>query len=227
MPLFYLRTSSTNWSPPSSTRKRNGQVTLFARQLREGHAFNATAADLAKSTDSELHVVHVGEVLPTILAQTEGARPSRTRGAGTAREASEKSRGGRGHGRGVPPEDGAGGRRDSRPRPQHRRRFDSAGQQGARQDEEGAHGQRIGLRSETRPLPGYHSPGISWYSIRGCLQLRRSTARIVGGPFRALGVSSRSRRRLIREDEGGGQGYASASGGTAACPREPGGWLGE
>ena len=30
-----------------------------------------TAADLAKSTGSELHVVHVGELLPTVLAQTE------------------------------------------------------------------------------------------------------------------------------------------------------------
>jgi nucleotide-binding universal stress UspA family protein len=31
----------------------------------------ATAADLAKSTGSELHVVHVGELRPTFLAQTE------------------------------------------------------------------------------------------------------------------------------------------------------------
>jgi nucleotide-binding universal stress UspA family protein len=30
-----------------------------------------TAADLAKSTNSELHVVHVGELHPTFLAQTE------------------------------------------------------------------------------------------------------------------------------------------------------------
>jgi nucleotide-binding universal stress UspA family protein len=30
-----------------------------------------TAADLVKSTGSELHVVHVGEFLPTVLAQTE------------------------------------------------------------------------------------------------------------------------------------------------------------
>jgi nucleotide-binding universal stress UspA family protein len=30
-----------------------------------------TAADLAKSTGSELHVVHVGELLPTVFAQTE------------------------------------------------------------------------------------------------------------------------------------------------------------
>jgi nucleotide-binding universal stress UspA family protein len=30
-----------------------------------------TAVDLAKSTDSELHVVHVGEFVPTILAATE------------------------------------------------------------------------------------------------------------------------------------------------------------
>ncbi len=29
------------------------------------------AADLAKSTNSELHVVHVGEARPTFLAQTE------------------------------------------------------------------------------------------------------------------------------------------------------------
>ena len=31
----------------------------------------ATAADLANATNSELHVVHVGELLPTVLAQTE------------------------------------------------------------------------------------------------------------------------------------------------------------
>jgi nucleotide-binding universal stress UspA family protein len=30
-----------------------------------------TAVDLAKSTNSELHVVHVGELRPTFLAQTE------------------------------------------------------------------------------------------------------------------------------------------------------------
>ena len=30
-----------------------------------------TAADLAKSTGSELHVVHIGELRPTFLAQTE------------------------------------------------------------------------------------------------------------------------------------------------------------
>jgi nucleotide-binding universal stress UspA family protein len=30
-----------------------------------------TAADLANSTNSELHVVHVGELRPTFLAQTE------------------------------------------------------------------------------------------------------------------------------------------------------------
>ena len=30
-----------------------------------------TAVDLAKSTNSELHVVHAGEFVPTMLAQTE------------------------------------------------------------------------------------------------------------------------------------------------------------
>jgi nucleotide-binding universal stress UspA family protein len=31
----------------------------------------ATAADLARRTDSELHLIHVGELRPTFLAQTE------------------------------------------------------------------------------------------------------------------------------------------------------------
>ena len=38
---------------------------------REAQLAVTTAADLAKSTDSELHVVHVGELRPTFLAQTE------------------------------------------------------------------------------------------------------------------------------------------------------------
>ena len=38
---------------------------------REAELAVTTAADLAKSTDSELHVVHVGELRPTFLAQTE------------------------------------------------------------------------------------------------------------------------------------------------------------
>jgi nucleotide-binding universal stress UspA family protein len=38
---------------------------------REAQLAATTAADLAKSTDSELHVVHVGELRPTFLAQTE------------------------------------------------------------------------------------------------------------------------------------------------------------
>jgi nucleotide-binding universal stress UspA family protein len=38
---------------------------------REAKLAATTAADLAKSTDSELHVVHVGELRSTFLAQTE------------------------------------------------------------------------------------------------------------------------------------------------------------
>jgi len=38
---------------------------------REAELAATTAANLAKSTDSELHVVHVGELRPTFLAQTE------------------------------------------------------------------------------------------------------------------------------------------------------------
>jgi len=38
---------------------------------REAQLAATTAADLAKGTNSELHVVHVGELRPTFLAQTE------------------------------------------------------------------------------------------------------------------------------------------------------------
>ncbi len=37
----------------------------------ESELATTTAADLANATNSELHVVHVGELLPTVLAQTE------------------------------------------------------------------------------------------------------------------------------------------------------------
>ena len=40
-----------------------------------------TAADLANATDSELHVVHVGEFVPTVLAQTEVEPAQLERGA--------------------------------------------------------------------------------------------------------------------------------------------------
>ncbi len=37
----------------------------------EAQLATTTAADLANATNSELHVLHVGELLPTLLAQTE------------------------------------------------------------------------------------------------------------------------------------------------------------
>jgi nucleotide-binding universal stress UspA family protein len=47
------------------------KILLATDGSREAGLAAATAADLANATDSELHVVHVGEFLPTILAQTE------------------------------------------------------------------------------------------------------------------------------------------------------------
>jgi nucleotide-binding universal stress UspA family protein len=47
------------------------RVLLATDGSSEAELAATTAVDLAKSTDSELHVVHVGEYLPTILAQTE------------------------------------------------------------------------------------------------------------------------------------------------------------
>ena len=47
------------------------KVLLATDGSKEARLAASTAADLASSTDSELHVVHVGELRPTFLAQTE------------------------------------------------------------------------------------------------------------------------------------------------------------
>ena len=47
------------------------KILLATDGSREAELAAATAADLANATNSELHVVHVGELLPTVLAQTE------------------------------------------------------------------------------------------------------------------------------------------------------------
>jgi nucleotide-binding universal stress UspA family protein len=46
-------------------------VLLATDGSREAQLAATTAADLANSTNSDLHVVHVGELTPTFLAQTE------------------------------------------------------------------------------------------------------------------------------------------------------------
>ena len=46
-------------------------ILLATDGSREAELAATTAVDLAKSTNSEMHVVHVGEFLPTMLAQTE------------------------------------------------------------------------------------------------------------------------------------------------------------
>jgi nucleotide-binding universal stress UspA family protein len=47
------------------------KILLATDSSREAELAATTAADLANSTNSELHVIHVGEFLPTVLAQTE------------------------------------------------------------------------------------------------------------------------------------------------------------
>jgi nucleotide-binding universal stress UspA family protein len=47
------------------------KVLLATDGSREAQLAATTAADLANSTNSELHVVRVGELRPTFLAQTE------------------------------------------------------------------------------------------------------------------------------------------------------------
>ena len=47
------------------------KILLATDGSSEAQLAATTAADLANATTSELHVVHVGEFLPTFLAQTE------------------------------------------------------------------------------------------------------------------------------------------------------------
>ena len=47
------------------------KILLATDGSREAHLAATTSADLANSTNSELHIVHVGELRPTFLAQTE------------------------------------------------------------------------------------------------------------------------------------------------------------
>jgi nucleotide-binding universal stress UspA family protein len=47
------------------------KILLATDGSKEAELAATTAVDLANSTNSELHVVHVGEFLPTLLAQTE------------------------------------------------------------------------------------------------------------------------------------------------------------
>jgi nucleotide-binding universal stress UspA family protein len=47
------------------------KILLATDSSREAELAATTAVDLANSTNSELHVIHVGDFLPTFLAQTE------------------------------------------------------------------------------------------------------------------------------------------------------------
>ena len=47
------------------------RILLATDGSSEAQLAATTAADLARRTDSELHVVHVGELRPTFLSQTE------------------------------------------------------------------------------------------------------------------------------------------------------------
>ena len=47
------------------------KILLATDGSREAELAATTAVDLTNATNSELHVIHVGEFLPTLLAQTE------------------------------------------------------------------------------------------------------------------------------------------------------------
>jgi nucleotide-binding universal stress UspA family protein len=47
------------------------KILLATDGSREAELAATTASDLANATNSELHIVHVGELLPSFLAQTE------------------------------------------------------------------------------------------------------------------------------------------------------------
>jgi nucleotide-binding universal stress UspA family protein len=118
-------------------------ILLATDGSRETGLAATTAVDLANSTNSELHIVHVGEFVPTLLAQTEVEPAQLERGAqqlldeqvrrleeagGTVKEAHLRL------GRAD---------RDRRLGPRDGGRVYSDGQQGPRQDDKGAYGKRV------------------------------------------------------------------------------------
>ena len=56
-------------------------ILLATDGSRDAELAATTAVDLAKGTNSELHVVHVGQFVPTLLAQTEVEPAQLERGA--------------------------------------------------------------------------------------------------------------------------------------------------
>src|SRR5215218_9574858 len=136
------------------------KVLLATDASAEAQLAATTAADLASSTNSELHVVHVGELRPTFLAQTEVEPAELEREA--QRLLDEQ----------VRRVEEAGGtvkeahlrltcrRRDRRLGPQLGYWVDSYRQQGAWEDEEGSDGQCLRFGGQARPLPGHNSQGV-------------------------------------------------------------------
>ncbi len=57
------------------------KILLATDGSREAELAATTAADLAERTDSELHLIHVGQFVPTVLAQTEVEPAQLERGA--------------------------------------------------------------------------------------------------------------------------------------------------
>ncbi|MBD0355212.1 MAG: universal stress protein [Rubrobacteraceae bacterium] len=53
------------------------KILLATDGSEEANLDASTAAELAKGTDSELHVIHVGPVVPTFLAATRKSRGER------------------------------------------------------------------------------------------------------------------------------------------------------
>ena len=119
------------------------------------------AAELAKDSDSELHVVTVGPFVPAVFADREEEPGRMAREArGTLDEQVRRIKADHGTEAQAHLKVGGGGRGGRRPGRGHRGRADSDGQQGARRDKTSVDGQCLREGRAPRPRPGHDNSRV-------------------------------------------------------------------
>lgn len=135
-----------------------------------------TAADMAASTDSELHVVTVGQGpldpsyrIEAYVPYEQLADPIKQQCRKILGRAGAGDRGRRRKSQADPPEDREAGRGDRASQRGDRGWPDHHGKPRARRREARSDGQRLGLGRPTRPLPGHDRARVTPEPRRRCL----------------------------------------------------------
>ncbi len=178
------------------------RVLLATDGSEEAELALRAAADLARATGSELHIVHVlptdvGIPYPAEVLQREPLQQTRQRARAFLDQQVERigvERGGR---NGVLPQGGTTGQRDSPVERGTGRRPDSHGQQGPGRRATGAYGQRLRLGRSPRPLPGHgrsRVKAVTLPALQASLPGADAKPRARAPDFRGARVRRASRR---------------------------------